>query len=168
MPRGDNPNSHKNLPRGADNLLRWQPGKSPNPGGRTRGRGGDLYRKIFESKVPKSILKKLNSGRNPLNIAQGSTFGEVVLLRMYLRAMKGNVLAAKEILNRVDSRFKKITTWIFLVKFPVSFTPELLRARLESFFAGKNSQDGSLALPEHADEVIDLPAPEAELSEVKP
>lgn len=72
----------------------WKKGAgSPNPSGRHRTEPV-VYalRSILDSPVPEVLRKRLNrmTGRNRVEIPEGSTFGEVLALRLAVRAMFDN------------------------------------------------------------------------------
>ena len=78
--------------------FRFVKGRSGNPSGRpARLPVSGLYAKLCEMEVPENLRRKLNRGRKSLGLPKNCTFGEALVLRLFLKALAGSELAAKEI-----------------------------------------------------------------------
>lgn len=87
---------------------RWKKGEgSPNPGGRFKRQPiSDELRVLLDTPVPPIIRRRfaMLRGAARLVIEEGQTFGEVISLRLLLKAMHGELSAIKLIADRTEGK----------------------------------------------------------------
>ena len=81
-----------------ENLKPWPPGVSGNPSGRPKRKPiSDQYAKLADTVLPDEMRRKLK-------MKEGTTFGQAVALRIFMKAMTGNSPAARELREAVEGR----------------------------------------------------------------
>lgn len=85
-------------------LRMWKPGQSGNPNGRPKKKPITArYEHRLEQPLPEPDRKKLC-------LPKGATWGDAIAASQVLQARKGNVLAAKEITDRVEGKVPQAIT----------------------------------------------------------
>lgn len=85
-------------------LTPWKPGQSGNPKGRPkRGPISDSIARMLELQVPKEMLDKANLKKSKA-LPKKATFADLIVFAMVQQALKGNVGAFKEMLNRSEGK----------------------------------------------------------------
>jgi uncharacterized protein DUF5681 len=82
----------------------WKPGQaSPNPSGRPRRLPiSDIYAKLAAEPVPPSIHKILE--RDGVTLSPDATLADALATRMFLRAIAGDCVAAREIRESIEGK----------------------------------------------------------------
>lgn len=82
----------------------FKPGQSGNPKGRPkRGPLSDSIARMLELQVPKEMIEKANLKRSKA-LPKKATFADLIVFAMVQQALKGNVGAFKEMLNRSEGK----------------------------------------------------------------
>jgi len=93
-------------PNGTPKNLRppWRKGEpSPNPTGRAgRLPISDTYESLADAPIPDSVRKAMR--RNGLSLEPGATYAEALALRVWMRALDGDPIAAKELRESMEGR----------------------------------------------------------------
>lgn len=91
----------------------WQPGQSGNPGGRPKKNPvSDYLKEQLEAPIPQAMLEAMKEAPRQLFCAiygDNPTFGQMVAFKAIQQAMKGDVFALKELLDRVEGKVAQKT-----------------------------------------------------------
>ena len=95
------------------NLKPFKPGESGNPSGRPKRQPlTDYLKEQLEQKIPQSMLDAMKEGARAVFIevyGPTPTFGQMIAFKLVAMSAKGDVIAMRELLDRVEGRVAQKT-----------------------------------------------------------
>jgi hypothetical protein len=93
-----------------DNLKPWQAGQSGNPSGRKVGSKNvaTIVRELLEQEVDTALLT--NSSLAALTNDKPKSYAEAIALTLFIKALEGNVQAARLVFETISSKYASETT----------------------------------------------------------
>jgi hypothetical protein len=95
------------------NLKPFKPGESGNPSGRPKRQPlTDYLKEQLEQEIPKSMLDAMKEGPRAVFIevyGPTPTFGQMIAFKLVQMSAKGDVMAMRELLDRVEGKVAQKT-----------------------------------------------------------
>jgi hypothetical protein len=95
------------------NLKPFKPGESGNPGGRPkRNPLTDYLKEQLEQEIPQSMLDAMKDGPRLVFLevyGDKPTFGQMIAFKLVAMSAKGDVMAIRELLDRVEGKVAQKT-----------------------------------------------------------
>lgn len=99
--------------KGIANLIPWQPGQSGNPSGRPKKQPvTDYLKEQLEGPIPQSMLDAMKPGARQVFFdvyGANPTFGQMIAFKLIAISARGDMMAIRELLERVEGKVAQKT-----------------------------------------------------------